>query len=77
MNPLQEAARLTKRDFFTTTANGLGMLALGSMLTRDQLLAAPSAISGTAAPLAPRSPHFAPRAKNCIFIFMELSLIHI
>ncbi|MEI7774674.1 MAG: DUF1501 domain-containing protein, partial [Verrucomicrobiota bacterium] len=71
MNPLQEAARLTKRDFFTTTANGLGMLALGSMLTRDQLLAAPSAISGTAAPLAPRSPHFAPRAKNCIFIFME------
>src|SRR5687768_6789617 len=69
MNPLEHAVHLTRRDFFTTTANGLGMLALGSMLNDDQLFAA--AASAGADPLAPKMPHFAPKAKNCIFIFME------
>ncbi len=71
MNPIQEAAHFTKRDFFTTTANGLGMLALGSLLSEDRLLAAPEGVPLAADPLAPKPPHFAPRAKNCIFIFME------
>src|SRR5215207_6859323 len=65
MHPLDNAVHLTRRDFFTTAASGLGMLALGSMLNSDGLLAAP------ADPLLPKSPHFAPKAKNCIFIFME------
>ena len=68
MNPLAETIHLARRDFFTTTANGLGMLALGSMLNADGLLAAPVASSE---PLRPKPSHFAPRAKNCIFIFME------
>ncbi len=67
MNPLEQAVHLTRRDFFTTTANGLGMLALGSLLNQDQLFAAPADTD----PLRPRAPHFAPKAKNCIFIFME------
>src|SRR5712671_1420466 len=67
MHPLDKAIHLTRRDFFTNAASGLGLLALSSMLQRDGLLAAP----GPADPLAPRAPHFAPRAKNCIFIFME------
>ena len=71
MNPIQEAAHFTKRDFFTTTANGLGMLALGSLLSEDRLLAAPEGVPLAADPLVPKPPHFAPRAKNCIFIFME------
>ena len=71
MNPIQEAAHFTKRDFFTTTANGLGMLALGSLLSEDRLLAVPEGVPLAADPLAPKPPHFAPRAKNCIFIFME------
>jgi hypothetical protein len=69
MNPLQHAVHLTRRDFFTTTANGLGMLALGSLLNDDQLFAASEAASVD--PLLPKAPHFAPKAKNCIFIFME------
>ncbi len=69
MNPLEQAVHFTRRDFFTTTANGLGMLALGSMLNEDQLFAASA--TDSADPLLPKKPHFAPKAKNCIFIFME------
>ncbi len=69
MNPVEHAVHLTRRDFFTTTANGLGMLALGSMLNDDRLFAAAEAVG--ADPLLPKKPHFAPKAKNCIFIFME------
>ncbi len=68
MNPLAHSIHLTRRNFFTTAASGLGMLALGSMLEGDGLFAAPAA---PADPLLPKPPHFAPKAKNCIFIFME------
>jgi uncharacterized protein (DUF1501 family) len=68
MNPLDQAIHLTRRDFFTTTASGLGSLALASMLPSESALATPTA---NADPLLPRAPHFAPKAKNCIFIFME------
>lgn len=54
-----------RRDFLTTAANGIGALALGSMLKDDGLLADDS--QGL---LAPRAPHFAPTAKRCIFIFL-------
>ncbi len=68
MSPLDQAIQFTRRDFFTTTASGLGMLGLASMLQSEGLLAAPGA---SADPLLPKPPHFAPKAKNCIFIFME------
>jgi hypothetical protein len=66
MHPLDKAIHLTRRDFFTSAASGLGLLALSSMLQRDGLLAA-----APTDPLAPKAPHFAPKAKNCIFMFME------
>jgi hypothetical protein len=72
MHPLEHAAFLARREFFTTTANGLGALALGSLLGEERAFAAES--SGRAAdsdPLTPRQPHFPARAQNCIFIFME------
>jgi hypothetical protein len=70
MNPFQDAVHATRREFFTTTANGIGALALGSMLTEEGVLSASTAgITGD--PLQPRKPHFPAKAKNCIFIFME------
>src|SRR5215207_2083963 len=70
MHPLHQAVDQTRRQFFTSTASGLGLLALSSMLQQDGLLAAePSRAESD--PLLPRPPHFVPRAKNCIFIFME------
>ena len=64
---------LTRRDFLTTTASGLGVLALASILNDHGLLAAEATRANSTAenPLARRHPHFAPRAKACIFIFME------
>ena len=41
------------------------MLALGELLTRDGLTAA------STNPLTPKQPHFAPKAKNIIYMFME------
>jgi hypothetical protein len=68
-----EFIRLTRRDFLTTTASGLGALALASILKDHGLLAAEATLANSTAenPLARRHPHFAPRAKACIFIFME------
>lgn len=58
---------ILRREFLATTANGIGALALGSLLSRDGLLAGEGE---TVNPLAPRLPHFAPTAKRCIFIFL-------
>src|SRR5947207_7836437 len=64
---MQEIINLTRRDFLTTAASGIGMLAFASLLRDQDLLA--SEIPND--PLTPRPPHFAPKAKSCIFIFME------
>lgn len=68
MNPLEQAIHLTRRNFFTTAASGLGLVALGSLLDSERLFATPAV---SADPLFPKPPHFPAKAKNCIFIFME------
>ncbi|MGB1925141.1 MAG: DUF1501 domain-containing protein [Rubripirellula sp.] len=57
-----------RREFLTTTASGLGGMALGSMLSDDGLLHAGNVAPG-ASELA-REPHFEAKAKACIFIYM-------
>ena len=54
---------LSRRDFLRTSGCGFGSVALAALCT-EQVLAAGN-------PLAPRSPHFAPRAKRVIFMWME------
>ncbi|MBI2824476.1 MAG: DUF1501 domain-containing protein [Planctomycetia bacterium] len=74
MDPRQFAAQLARREFLTTFANGVGALAVASLLKDDGVLAAEAAGGFAAAPanpLALRPPHFAPKAKACIFIFLE------
>src|SRR4051812_24402449 len=68
MNPLDHYILSTRREFLTTTASGLGLAALGSLLTHENILTANTAITN---PLAPRRSHFPAKAKHCIFIFME------
>jgi hypothetical protein len=68
MNPMQEYAHLSRRRFLTTSANGIGAVALAAMLQDDGLLAAESR---SVNPLAPKKPHFAPKAKACICIYLE------
>src|SRR6266446_3142826 len=57
---------ITRRHFFSQCSMGLGALALGSLLSDNKLAAAPS----PADPLAPQKPHFKPKAKNVIYLFM-------
>lgn len=58
-------AALNRRRFFATSASGLGTLALASVLGEEGLLA-----DDAPAP-RPTTTHFAPRAKRCIYLFME------
>jgi len=69
----------TRREFLNTTASGLGMAALGSMLTQDGLMNPAGAAEDVDVvnPLAPRDAHFDPEAKACIFIFMAGAPSHI
>jgi hypothetical protein len=68
--PGRLAAPLTRRDLLRTSANGFGILALAGLLAEN----------GAAAPqiesARPR-PHFAPRAKNVIFCFMDGGVSHV
>jgi hypothetical protein len=68
---LHDAIQLSRRDFLTTSASGLGMLALASLLRDNGLLAAAPCKPGVVNPLAPKPPHFAPKAKACICFFLE------
>ncbi len=61
----------SRRSFLANTANGAGMLALASLLRDDGLLANDATGNAAVDPLAPRPAHFAPRAKACIYIYLE------
>jgi hypothetical protein len=60
----------TRRSFFREWGGGLGMIALAELLAREGRAGAATGAVSAANPLAPRAPHFAPRAKNVIFLFM-------
>src|SRR5947207_1111635 len=54
----------TRRNFFRSSAGGIGTIALANLFQTD-------GYGAGADPLAPRPPMFAPKAKNVIFLFME------
>ncbi|MDG2223197.1 MAG: DUF1501 domain-containing protein [Rubripirellula sp.] len=66
-----------RREFLNTTASGLGMAALGSLLTENGLMQRSAAADNLANPLAPKPPHFEAKAKACIFIFMAGAPSHL
>src|SRR6185295_3486966 len=71
MQPFQHLIERTRREFFTSMASGgLGLVALKALGAKDSP-ASPLANPPGANPLHPRPPHFAPRAKSCIFIFQD------
>jgi uncharacterized protein (DUF1501 family) len=56
----------TRRKFFQEAAGGIGTIALANLLAHEG-----RAAKAPVNPLAPKKPHFAPKAKNIIFMFME------
>ena len=72
-DPLQLQRTLTRRSFFTRTSAGLGSAALASLLS-PALFATPA----SGAPEAGAAlPHFAPKAKRVIYLFMSGGPSHI
>lgn len=62
-----------RREFLSQAANGFGAVALSAMLAGENRalpLTEDGAPPKPANPLAPRKPHFAPKAKSVIFLFM-------
>ncbi len=62
----------SRRQFLKTGSNGFGYLAFAA-LSQQQALRAQS----TSAPLAPKAPHFAQRAKRVIFLCMQGAPSHV
>ena len=64
--------KVTRRHFFQECGVGVGKIALASLLT--DAFAAPSFSAPPGAmpnPMAARKPHFAPKAKRIIYLFMS------
>ena len=59
------ASRLSRRDFLNRLGAGMGAIGLASVLNPARALGAASS-----SPLLPKLPHFAPRAKHVIQLFM-------
>jgi uncharacterized protein (DUF1501 family) len=62
------AGLVTRRWFLRQCGVGLGSLALASLLGDEKSAAAP--VKAPPDPFAPKAPHFAPKAKHVIFLFM-------
>ena len=58
----------TRRHFFSHCFVGLGNVALGSLLSGGKMLAGSTPRADN--PLAPKPPHFTPKVKRVIYLFM-------
>ena len=68
MDPLHEKSLLiTRRHFFGRSASGIGALALGSLLNPGLFSTGAAEAEGS---LVLGKPHFAPKAKRVIYLFM-------
>lgn len=65
-----------RRDFLSSFATGVGGLALTTLLSEHGLLASEPAVPPEA-PLAPRPPHFTPRARRVLHVFCTGAVSHL
>ncbi len=82
--PLSNAGRwlLNRRDFLRHGGTGLSGVALAALLGQERLLAAgaPEPVDRAELPLnplAPRAPHFVPKARNVLVIFCSGACSHL
>src|SRR5215468_7597166 len=69
----------SRRDFLFQSGGGISGLALAYLLNQDGLLAANTCDAKASGynPYAPKKPHFAPRAKSVISLFMSGGVSHL
>ncbi len=63
--------RFSRRDMLRMSSAGFGSLAFAGLLGEEARAAAKVAPGQATDPLAPKPPHFEPRAKRVIFLFMH------
>jgi hypothetical protein len=68
---------VTRRKILARMGSGFGLLGLAGVMADGGLLSSASAASNAVSPLAPKAPHFAPRAKHLIFLFMNGGPSHV
>lgn len=61
---------MTRRESLHRMGTGLGVLGLAGILAEENILADDQGLGGSS-PLAPKNPHFVPRAKHIIHLFMN------
>jgi hypothetical protein len=63
----------SRREMLRRSGMGFGSLALGALMADSGMLrpAAAASDNGSVSPLAPKRPHFAPKAKRVIHLFMN------
>ncbi len=69
--PGRRPTAVTRREMLASAANGFGLLALSGLLAESR--------AASSKPVAQQltSPHFAPRVKNVIFLFMDGGVSHV
>lgn len=70
----------SRRDFLFESCGGIAGLGLVSLLNQDGLLGSEGACAANgavASPLSPKQPHFPPRAKSMISLFMSGGVSHV
>ena len=67
---------LSRRELFQKAAGGFASIALAGILADRQASHAAGAVTA-ADPLAPKQPHFEPRAKRVIFLYMTGGVSHV
>jgi len=73
MNPITESKLMVnRRQFFGRSATGIGTAALGGLLAREGFASTGSTALGGLAGL----PHFAPKAKRVVYLFMNGAPTH-
>ena len=63
---------VSRRQVLKSASGGFGMLALAGLIGQQ----AKGAVKDFATPLAPKEPHFTPKAKRLIFVHMNGSMSH-
>src|SRR5579884_3634936 len=68
---------LTRRDFLCRSGMGFASLGLANLMASQGLLSASPGADRSVSPLAPKGPHFAPKAKRVIHLFMNGGPSHV
>src|SRR5918992_4716644 len=61
----------SRRDFLKRAGNGLGLVALSTLLGEKLLRPSIASAAGAVNPLAPRAVHFPAKARSVIWLFMN------